>query len=254
MLRYYDETGLFQPVYVDDFTSYRYYSANQIEKLNLIMSLRDLGFNVSDIEKVINEPSENAQREMLIRKQKEMIENIKKEQIILCKINSAIKNISKEKVKMKYNVKIKSIPSYKVISYRDIIPSYDSEGMLWEKLGEYIGKNAIKCREVSFAKYHDEECKESQVDVEVMMEVEKQDSNEGKFIFKETKSIDQCVSVLVPGDYSNIAPAFNFAAKWIEENDYTICGNALQFSIRGPWNENDPDNYLVEIVLPVHKY
>lgn len=30
MLRYYDEVGLFKPAQIDDFTGYRYYSANTI--------------------------------------------------------------------------------------------------------------------------------------------------------------------------------------------------------------------------------
>ena len=110
MLRYYDETGLFPPARVDDFTNYRYYSAAQIERLNLIVSLRDLGFNVVDIAAVIAEESTEKQREMLIGKRGEIKENISQEREMLRKIDSAINNLDKEKINMSYNIKTKSVP------------------------------------------------------------------------------------------------------------------------------------------------
>jgi DNA-binding transcriptional MerR regulator len=41
-LRYYDEMDLLKPVKVDDFTGYRYYSAEQLSRLNRILALKDL--------------------------------------------------------------------------------------------------------------------------------------------------------------------------------------------------------------------
>jgi DNA-binding transcriptional MerR regulator len=42
-LRHYDQTGLFQPVWVDPATRYRHYSATQVPDLRRIVSLVDLG-------------------------------------------------------------------------------------------------------------------------------------------------------------------------------------------------------------------
>lgn len=251
MLRYYDEMGLFKPAEIDFFTGYRYYSAKQITTLNLIVSLRDMGFNVADITLVISQQSDENLEAMLLQKKDEIENNIKAEEIKLKKINSTIKDLKKERVNMNYNVTVKSIPSYKVISLRDTIPSYDAEGTLWGRLGEYIQKNNISCGNVFYATYHDEGYKEGPVDVEVIMSVEKLLNNEDKFTFKETEAIEQAVSILVPGDYLNLAPAYNFLGKWIEENNYTISGNARQVCIKGPWNEGNPNDYLSEIQIPI---
>lgn len=154
---------------------------------------------------------------------------------------------------MNYNVKTKSVPSYKVISYRQAIPAYDAEGMLWEKLGTYMGKKQIKSTGFCYATYHEATFKEGEVDVEVLMEVnELLKDNEG-FIFKETETIKQVAYILVPGDFSNIAPAYKFLAKWIEDNEYNVCGLVRQIPIKGPWNEDKSDNYLNEIQIPVEK-
>ena len=48
-LRYYDDIGLLRPVEVDGFTGYRYYSAEQLPKLNRITVLKDLGLSLTEI-------------------------------------------------------------------------------------------------------------------------------------------------------------------------------------------------------------
>ena len=48
-LRYYDEIGLLKPVEVDRFTAYRYYSVDQLPRLNRILALKDLGFSLEHI-------------------------------------------------------------------------------------------------------------------------------------------------------------------------------------------------------------
>jgi len=253
MLRYYDEMGLFKPAEVDDFTGYRYYTANQIKPLNLIVSLRDLGFKVADIALVLEESSEEKQKEMLVNKKTEVEMNILLENKILKKIDSALENLNKEKVNMSYNVKIKTIPSYKVLSVRDVIPTYSDEGILWDRICRIMEEKKISAEKVCYAKYHDEGFKESDVDVEVVMEV-KELLKDGKgYTFKETEPVKEAASILVPGEFSNIAPAFAYLAKWIEENGYTICGCSRQLTMKGPWNESDPDNYLCEIQMPVTK-
>ncbi|OBR92057.1 multidrug-efflux transporter 1 regulator [Clostridium ragsdalei P11] len=253
MLRYYDEAGLFKPAQIDTLTGYRYYSAKQITKLNLIVSLRDMGFNVSDIAIAINEQSDEKLKDILKQKEAEVKNSIKAEEEKLRKINAKIKNLKKERVNMNYNVTLKSVPSYKVISLRDTIPSYDVEGILWQRLGEYIQDKKISCTNIAYATYHDEDYKEGPADVEVAVVVEKLLNDADGFTFKETAPIDQVVSILVPGEFSNIAPAYNYLGQWIEENGYSICGSARELPLKGPCNEANPSDYLTEIQVPVKK-
>lgn len=48
-LHYYDEIGLFKPVYVDPKTNYRYYSESQMPNIDLIKSLKYIGTSLEDI-------------------------------------------------------------------------------------------------------------------------------------------------------------------------------------------------------------
>ena len=152
---------------------------------------------------------------------------------------------------MTYQVTVKSIPSYKVISLRETIPSYRAEGLLWSKLGEFVQKNRVKTNNSMFTIYHDPEYKENAVDVEVFLGVDELLNNQQGFTFKETAPIEQAASVLISGDYKNMSKAFSCLGKWIEENGYTISGNARQVPIKGPWNEKNPKDYLTEVQIPI---
>ncbi len=253
MLRYYDDIGLFKPAEVDDFTGYRYYAASQIKRISMIVSLRDMGFNVGDIALALNEPSKAQYQQLLRQKKAEITHEIVQRESILRRLDIAIKRLNEEDVSMNYQVELKSVPSYPVVSVRDIIPAYAEESILWERICQIIEKQGIKTGEMNFALYHDDEHKDHDVDVEVVLEVTEPFESGDGYTYKETEPVDQVAAVRVPGDFSNIAPAFRFLGEWVEENSYHLCGPARQRTIKGPWNETDPNQYLVEIQIPVKK-
>ena len=55
MLRHYDQIGLFKPAYIDPESSYRYYAADQLPRLNRILALKDLGFPLEQIASLLEE-------------------------------------------------------------------------------------------------------------------------------------------------------------------------------------------------------
>ena len=74
-LRYYDEIDLFKPAEIDLFTDYRYYKEEQIEDLNLINNLKDVGFSLEEIKSNWN----HFNNEVMLNKKKELeqkLENI----------------------------------------------------------------------------------------------------------------------------------------------------------------------------------
>lgn len=254
MLRYYDEIGLLKPKQVDKYTNYRLYSSNQIFRLNKIIALRDMGFLTAEILELIESDNETLLKKLNLKKQ-EITNNIINEKQKITKIENLLKNMEKECYNMNFEVKIKTIPAYNVISLREIIPSYEAEGLLWEKLCRFIDKNNIKPLkdDVSFAMYHDKGYKENDVDVEVVTAVDKLGKTDGEFVFKQTEEISCAACIMVAGPYSNLKPAYYSLAKWIEDNGYSIAGINRQVCIKGAWNESDEQNYLNEIQFPVKK-
>ena len=54
MLRHYDEIGLLRPAEIDRFTDYRYYREDQLPIVCRITSLKDMGFALADIVKILD--------------------------------------------------------------------------------------------------------------------------------------------------------------------------------------------------------
>ena len=54
VLRHYDKEGLLTPVYVDNFTGYRYYSKEQISIFVRITALKRAGFTLPEIKKILS--------------------------------------------------------------------------------------------------------------------------------------------------------------------------------------------------------
>ncbi|MBI5828307.1 MAG: MerR family transcriptional regulator, partial [Chloroflexi bacterium] len=53
-LRLYDELSMLRPTQIDQFTDYRYYTIEQLPRLNRILALKDLGFSLEEIADLLN--------------------------------------------------------------------------------------------------------------------------------------------------------------------------------------------------------
>ncbi len=254
MLRYYDETGLLKPAQVDKFSGYRIYSTEQIPTLNKIVFLRDLGFNVSEIGVALNHWDNTFITEQLESKRLEIEKIIQAEQDKLSKIELAKKDIQQEKIAINYNVSIKSIPSYQVLSLRRIIPDYYAEGQLWEEMSAFAKEKKVRVSDITFSIYHDTDYKEKNVDVELCVPVDKMGESMDGFVYRNTEPVPIMACTMVYGEFENIAVAYLTFANWLQEhNQYRMVGHSRQIVHRGPWNEENPDEYLTEIQIPLER-
>lgn len=254
MLRYYDETGLLKPAEIDPWTGYRLYSVEQIPTLNRIIYLRDSGFNVSEIAAFLHKKDDKLLAEQLDKKHAEVELAIQVEQEKLRKIELAKKEILSEKSEMHYNVSLKSIPECQVLSLRRVISDYYAEGELWQELSAYAKQRPVEIQDHSFSIYYDVEYKETDVDVELCVPVQRMRENEGEFRYRVTEAVPVMACTMVYGDFSNIAGAYLDFAEWLQKNSqYGMSGPNRQIVHRGPWNEDDPRRYLTEIQIPVER-
>lgn len=127
MLRYYDEVGLLTPAEVNKWTGHRLYSAEQIPCLNKILYLRDSGLNVSEIALALT-MDEQSLLAQLDKKRAEIERAIQAEKEKLRKIELAKHELQNGKGELHYNICVRSIPAYPVLSLRKVVPDYYSEG------------------------------------------------------------------------------------------------------------------------------
>jgi DNA-binding transcriptional MerR regulator len=125
-LRYYDEMDLLKPVKVDDFTGYRYYSAEQLSRLNRILALKDLGFSLEQIKLMFADGLSIEQlRSMFTLQRREVKKRLAEEQERLLRIEARLRQIELEDKMPNYDVVIKTVPAMLIASRRVTIPTND---------------------------------------------------------------------------------------------------------------------------------
>lgn len=253
MLRYYDEVGILKPAKINNENGYRMYSVEQTRTLNKIIFLRDIGFSTEEISYALKQWDSESLKKELKMKERAIEEAISIEMQKLEKIRRAMGEIE-DKKDVNYNVLVKSIPSYNVISLRKIAKNYFAEGELWRLLCEYIEKENLNIKDsnYSFAVYHDKEFKEKDVDIEVCIVTNEKGIEKDGVTFRTTDAFEYVATSMVYGPFESISGAYKAFVNWLDENNqYEINGLSMQVCHKGPWNEENPENYLTEIQIPV---
>ncbi len=257
MLRFYDENKLLIPEKIDADTGYRLYSGKQIEQLNRILFLKNLGFQVSKMQDVLKDwDTKRIQNELEMQK-KQIEKNLIDEKERLLRLQMSLQDLSRQQMDLNTKVVIKSLESCYVLSLRKSVPDYFCEKDLWKELCEKIQPCSTSG---SFSIYHDQEYKENEVDIEVCAIVEPManqianqiEDKEAGIQYRKVDRIEKAACFMVYGPYENIAVAYKEFAEWLEQHpEYEMCGDNRQICHAGEWNENNPELYVTELQVPI---
>jgi len=254
MLRHYDKCGLFRPAQTDRYTGYRLYGAAQIPTLRRIVALRDMGFGIEEIEKILPHYDDaEYMQETLVRKSEQISALIAAEKSKLDKIASMSEKLTKEKAEMVHEVELKALLAVKVLSLRETIPAYEDEGALWEKMSEFVTRNGIECDMNGYSIYHDDDYKESDIDMEIAVPVAAFGGNRDNFAYTELEALPSAATIRFSGPYENYNKAMEKLATWMEQNGYEFAGNIRGHIVKGASDHSDPSSFVTELQVPVAK-
>lgn len=265
-LRYYDEVGLLKPSQVDRFTGYRYYSIDQIPRLNRILAFKDLGLSLEQIGRLLDEDLPPAQiRGMLRMKQAEIQDQLQDEQSRLRRIEARLRQIELEDSMPTYDIVLKKVDPQKVISIRDTLPTYGDQIHLWIELANYLIARKAKAAGPSITIYHDPEYRERDVELETATPVSAPLPESQRVKMSELPGIDLAATLIHKGRYENFGQSYAALASWIEANGYRITGPNREVyllcaanvyddpTVFGEFVTENPDEFLTEIQFPVGK-
>jgi len=254
-LRYYDEVGLLKPAQVDQFTGYRYYTYEQLPRLNRILALKDLGFSLEQIGQFLGDDLTAEQmRGMLKLRQAEIKQQVQDETERLRRVEARLRQIEQEHIMSKYDIITRTVPPLKVASLRAVVPKPPDQGRLWHELEGYLASQHVKPVGPCLSLYHDDEYVEQDWDVEVCEPVDVDLSGSESVIVRDLPEVDTMACLVYHGPFVDIGEAYDALLKWIGENNYHIVGPAREVYLREAQegNQNDPDT-VTEIQFPVEK-
>lgn len=246
-LRYYDEQKLLIPVYVDEENGYRYYAAGQMAQLNRIIALKNMGFSIDDIRKIIDGAEEKS---FLLEKKQEILKELA---VLTEKLSQVESYLARESMNLSAPVLIKEIPEAIVCTMKHRIKSYDALFELMPQMEAQMEMLDCKCAQPAycFTHYLESGYKEEDILVEICEAVTEKKQDSGDIVFKVLPKVPMAACIFHTGSYDTLHKSYAILLQYIEENGYAICGNIRESYIDGVWNKETEKEWLTEIQIPV---
>ena len=128
MLRHYDEIGLLRPAEIDRFTDYRYYREDQLPTVCRITALKDMGFSLADIVKILDIYDDREQLERYLAARQSELQALYLDTAHKLTLLDAARERLRKEESMKYNTTIKTIPERYAATVHMTLPRYEDEG------------------------------------------------------------------------------------------------------------------------------
>lgn len=258
-LHHYDDIGLFRPKHVDEATGYRHYSFGQLSRLNRILVLKDLGFALEHVAKILDEGLSSGDLEGMLRlRQAELEQQVAETQARLTNVAARLYQIKQEGKMPENEVVLKSVASTSVASAREVVasPEHMRERCLalLDDVFKVVEDQAVPATATTLALYHDSGDKGVDVEMAVFLEGRVASQQHGSVTVKELPA-ERVASVIYKGSFD----AFNVVGqihvdigRWIEANGYRVSGASREIYLQPP--EDYSQNGVMEIQYPVTKF
>ena len=251
-LRHYEQKGLLIPDEVDEWTGYRYYSIEQMQKLQTIRDLQRLGFSLDEIKDLCDSYSCTPTIDQLTEKIEETEAQLRQ---LIARRDRLIdwRNARKQMTTME-KFSIQSLPEIIVASHREVLPNYAAIGpMCVNKIGPEMQRLGCKCPPPGycFTVEHDKEYKPTDVDIEYCEQVEEMGEDSAIIQFKRLPAVPKALCMKHVGPYERFYESFIEAFRYIDEQGYKPIGQHRTCYIDGVWNQEDPEKWLSVIQIPI---
>ena len=253
-LRHYEQKGLLYPCEVDEWTGYRYYSVEQMQRLNNIRQLQSLGFSLDEIKDLYEDGAYTPSLEQL----NEKIEKTERQlQLLVTRRNHLVNCVNAHKkiqTMDKSKFSIQSLPEIIVASHREVISDYAALGPLCvEKIGPEMHRLGCKCSVPGycFTIEHNIEYRPTDIDIEYCEQVEEMGTDSTIIQFKRFTAVPKALCMKHVGPYERFHESFAEAFAYMEEQGYIIAGPLRTSYIDGAWNQDNPEQWLSIIQIPI---
>lgn len=264
MLRHYDKLGLLTPSHTDPWTGYRYYTIDQLARLNRIVALNGLGLTLQQIGDLLGQagalPTEQL-RGMLALRQAELAQEIRQKQDQLARVAARLQQIDQEGQPSPYEVVVKPVAPLPVASVRQVVPTIAQMDhycqLLYERLYQRLGRHGIAALAPELTLYHAEEYAETDLDVEVATAVEPGLTDgppaDDLLCFRELPASQLSAALVFEGAYRELPAAVLALLGWVGAQGCAVAGPLRELHLSGPAHAAGRlrEPAVIEIQLPI---
>ena len=251
-LRYYEQKGLLVPDEVDEWTGYRYYNIAQMQRLNTIRGFQRQGFSLEDIKGLLEDGSHMPSIDLLTAK---IAETERQIQMLMKRHNQLLKWMDSHKeINSMEKFSIQSLPEIIVASHREIIPDYGALGMLCvNTIAPEMQRLGCQCPPPGycFTIEHGKEYRLADIDIEYCEQVEEIGVDSSIIQFKRLSAVPKALCMKHVGPYERFYESYTEAFCYMKDQGYQMAGHPRTCYIDGAWNQEDPEQWLSIIQIPI---
>lgn len=267
-LHHYGKLGLLPPAHVDRYTSYRYYTLDQLPRLNRILALKELGFSLEQIIQLLDEDlSLDEMRGMLRLKQMELAEQIESEQTRLDSVERRLLQLANEGHPPSSEIALKEIPAQTVLSARVVAASEDAilpaRNSLQAMLHQHLERARLKPASPWFTLVDEGPYTENDLEVELAIGVQlRQNQRQGDWgsspvQLSELPAVGRMACVIHEGESITLSNAYAQLYAWTQSNGYQIAGPYREIYLPDSGVSTPPETNLdagfIELQSPVQR-
>lgn len=249
MLRHYDEIGLLKPAHVDSSSAYRYYTVDQLPRLNRIIALKDLGFGLEQIGDLLDEHiSTEAMRGMLRLRRAQIEQQLRDEQARLSQVEARLAQIEGVGPHHVYDVVVREVPAQLVATLRATVPDADDIADLFEQVEAYAAAHNARAPASPFTLFYDEAYSDAHADVEVAIPLTMRIPATDRIAVKEMPAVACMACMIYVGSYDPLGEALSTVLLWLEKNGQRAAGPFREVYLRysASPKSNVPEAFLTQ--------
>lgn len=260
LLRYYDQLGLLRPQFTDASSGYRYYSAQQLPRLNRILALKSLGLTLDQVARMVDDdvPVEEMRGMLSIRKA-QIEQSLAEDQARLREIESRILQIEEQGAFQSDDVVVKALPAQPFLAVRRRHGGMDEAIRL---LRAVATAGAVKLRaglrDKLIVVAHSD-FTEDEIDLEIGFSLTALTNRsvrlpgEIELRVRELEAAPTMATIVRTGPHYQSHLAYGTLGLWMEANGYRIDGLCREVFHELPFADPAKEDLVVEIQFPVQK-
>ena len=247
-LRYYHELGILDPAKIDDNTGYRFYNGSNYEQALKIITLKNMGFTLKEIQDISH--SEISSKDLIHhieKKLRTLHSRIGELHFQKKQLAGFLKKLQESPDKRKNDIQevMLNIPHIAAVP---VYGTYDQIGsgfsILYKKLNRLItGK--------PYAFLYDMEYTEKNAKMEAAVEIKTEVNIPG--IKCGVLSDLKVLKIIYKGPYGFQGSAYLKVFEYCKKNNYKLVPPIIEHYIKGPGMifKRNPDSYITECIFPI---
>ncbi|MEU8138117.1 MerR family transcriptional regulator [Streptodolium elevatio] len=257
MLRHYDAIGLLRPAHVDPRTGYRFYAAGQLARLNRVIALKDLGFNLQQVGAILDERVDVPElRGMLRLRRAELAASMAAEAARLAQVEARLRSIESEGRMPAQDVVVKPLPVIRVAELGAVAEGYEPEhiGPVIQPLYEELCRR-LEAAGVGFGPglaYYEAvpDGGGEAVVVHAGMVVGPEVTTTAAFTVVDLPAVEEAAAIVHHGSMDAVTTTGQMLAHWLDANEREAVGYTRELYLECP---DDPDKWVTELQQPLRR-